>query len=126
MKHTHSVTPVFFFLFFLSIIIFFLSQLGALNLIIGLVQKVSVPVQRLVVTAAYAIYTTKPTTLQILQQENSTLLMQLAKENALEKDNQALQDQFQTQLPVPNTVLPAGIIGFAGFIPGVSPVSAFV
>lgn len=48
---------------------------------------------------------------QQLLQENNQLRVQLADMQEVEKDNQALHDQFQTTTPAPKNLLPADVIG---------------
>jgi len=46
-----------------------------------------------------------------LQQENNQLRVALAQMQELQKDNQALHDQFQTTTPAPQKLLPAEVVG---------------
>lgn len=48
---------------------------------------------------------------QQLQQENNQLRAQLAQMQEIQKDNQALHDQFQTSTPASQKLLPAEVIG---------------
>lgn len=53
-----------------------------------------------------------------LKEENNKLQKQLVEKQILEKENNALRDQFKTVYPKNNFLLPAKIVGSPGFIPG--------
>lgn len=55
-----------------------------------------------------------------LKKENRALLKDIIDQKKLEKENQALKDQFQLAFPKAQRLLPAKIIGAPSFIPGAS------
>jgi len=106
MKRVKAVTPIFLILLILSIFILFFSQ-NPLNA--GL-QTITLPIQQWI----FGLSATPTGTLtpgQQLQQENNQLRTELAQMQEIKKDNQALNDQFQTATPAPKKLLPAGVIG---------------
>lgn len=52
-----------------------------------------------------------PTSETELQKENKKLLLALAKQKEIERENKALRDQFETTNPTPKNLLPAQVIG---------------
>lgn len=109
--------PVFIIFLSLSLLILVLSQQGWLNEITGLFQSMLNPLQR----SSYDLFhRDEKNELIILRDENRDLQTQLAKEKALEKDNQALRDQFAVADPAPKKLVPAYIVGMPSFIPGIS------
>lgn len=111
MQKRASLLPVFLIFFILSILIFFFSQKGLLSGVTGFFELGTVPLQR--VTFGIFHNETQQTSEGKLQEENRSLLTQLAKQKELEKENQALHDQFEITKPSPKTLLPAHIIGIA-------------
>ena len=55
--------------------------------------------------------------LEKLQEENIALRKKIIDQSLLQKENNALRDQFKTTYPKPYNLLPASVIGNPGFIP---------
>ena len=76
----------------------------------GILQFVTLPIQKIVSTT-----TLQPTgalsSQQQLQQENNDLRTQLAHMQEVQKDNQALHDQFLITNPQSQKLLPADVVG---------------
>lgn len=105
MKQIKAILPIFLLLLIISLLILFFFQ----NPLTSFLQTVTLPVQRWAFTKAAP--TPAMTSLQKLQQENDQLRTQLAQMQEIQKDNQALQDQFHTSTPAPQKLLPAQIVG---------------
>jgi rod shape-determining protein MreC len=83
----------------------------------GALQVVLHPIQRVLVITYASATNGQPTQLQQLEDENTKLRLQLAEQN---REIQALHDQFATEALSSQSLLPAKIVGFRTFIPGVS------
>ena len=111
-----------FFLFFIVTIIFYVlfkSPLG--NSINGFFDTVFRPQQM----TTYSLYgnakaTSETSELKRLQTENHQLQVALSKQQELEREIAALQDQFVTTTMQASRLLPARIVGIKSFIPGYS------
>jgi rod shape-determining protein MreC len=102
-----NVFPIFSLFFLLSLLILFFFQTPLTKPL----QTLTLPIQKW----AFQKFTPAPDELtpqEKLQEENNDLKTQLAKTKELERDNQALRDQFEVSDPLPRTLLPAAIIGF--------------
>lgn len=112
-------TPFFLsFLIFSSISVFLLllSLAGASEPLRGTVQFLLVPVQKTLFTA-YA--DMKNNSDSVIKEDETIRLLSLQiKEQELEI--KALRDQFNVTQPNPQNLLPAHVIGFESFIPGIS------
>ena len=106
MKGIKAGLPIFLLLLIISIIIFIFSQ----NPLVGILQTITVPIQKwtFAINASPSI-TQEPQ--ELLQEENNQLRVQLAQMQELQKDNQALHDQFAVSTPSPQKLLPASIVG---------------
>src|SRR4051812_22466613 len=60
-------------------------------------------------------FSSKPSEITKLKQENAQLISKLATLKAIEKDNSALKDQFVLQKDLPQKLLPAKVIGMPSF-----------
>ena len=105
MKRVRAVFPIFSIFLLLSLLILFFFQ----NPLTNVLQIITLPIQKWAF-----IVSTKPVVLtpqQQLQQENNQLRARLAQMQEIQKDNQALHDQFLITSPPPQQLLPADIIG---------------
>lgn len=119
MQRGRNNWSVFFLFFLLSLLIFLFSKTHVVSGI-GIIGNALFPVQALFYQAVAAPFSWhQDTKLLQLQNENVTLHVQLAHDQALKNDDAALRDQFQTTTPVSQSVLSAIIIGMPEFIPGV-------
>lgn len=106
MKQVKAIVPIFSILLIISFFILFFFQ----NPLNSGLQLITLPIQQWAFNAGL-----KPTGIltpqQQLQDENNHLRIQLAQMQELQKDNQALHDQFKTTTPPPQQLLPAMVIG---------------
>ena len=109
--------PVFIGLLFISILIFTFSKNGWMNNISGVLQSIILPVQR---ETFIFFHKNDKSELANLKNQIIDLQTKLVKTSELEKDNQALRDQFAVTNPPPKTLLPAFIVGMPNFLPGIS------
>src|ERR1700722_1196415 len=106
MKRVKAIFPIFFILLLISVLILFFSQ----NPLTGILQTITLPIQRL----AFMTSTSNGSihdSAQQLAQENNQLRVQLAQMQEIQRDNQALHDQFETTTPTPQKLLPADVVG---------------
>jgi cell shape-determining protein MreC len=106
MKRGKAIFPIFLFFLLLSILILLFFQ----NPLTASLQILTVPIQRWTFMENFQPQGTLIPQQQ-LEQENNQLRIQLAKMEEVQKDNQALHDQFQTASPAPLKLLPANVIG---------------
>src|SRR5256885_14542195 len=99
MQRRGTFLPIFLIVFFVSFAMLFLAQKGFFNEVTGLFEQITVPFQRL--TFGVFHHQGIQTSQEKLQAENSHLLTLLTKQKELERENQALHDQFQTANPSP-------------------------
>lgn len=115
----------FFFIFLIfvliTIVIIIFSQQGSLQGATGFFESITSPIKH------FTFQSLHPTeSIDKVRQENISLRMQLAKQKEMEKENQALHDQFHTTTPPSTKLLPANIIGMVGFVPGSSEVDEII
>lgn len=109
--------PVFAALLFCAIIVFAASSLGLLNSVNGGMQSFLLPIMR----ASFVLFHRDDNTdLVKIKNENRDLRVQLVRLESLQRDNQALRDQFATTNPSTRNLVPASIVGMPTFLPGVS------
>ena len=107
MQKRGDIIPLFFIFLVISVIIFlFFSK----NL--GFLEFLTLPLQKLTFNT-FHVKKDAPTELEKLREENNKLLIGLAKQKELEKENQALRDQFRTENPTSSKLLPAQVVGVA-------------
>ena len=126
MRGRGNFTSGFFIFFLSSLLLFSLANNGLLKLPTGFLEQMTVALQRTVFVTVSASSQKEQTAEQKLVEENKQLLLQLAKQKELEKENQALRDQFQTSKISSRKLLPAQVVGRPSFIPGESSVTEFV
>jgi rod shape-determining protein MreC len=105
MKQVKAIFPTFLLLLFFSFLILFFFQ----NPLTSVLQTITLPIQQWVFKASSPTLVT--TSQGTLQQENNQLRMQLAQMQEVQKDNQALNDQFKNATPASQQLLPAEIVG---------------
>lgn len=85
---------------------------------------------RNIALAAYSLtrFNKSPDALNIsrLTRENIELRRKLTRLELLERENNALRDQFETQYPKSSTLTASRVIGMKSFVPGVSRPSRFI
>ena len=117
MRGRRKFFPVFVGFFLLSLLIFIFSQKGLANGVTGVLQTITLPIQRY----SFSFFHSSSG-----GDENIDLRMQAAKVAALERDNQALRDQFAVINPSSKTLIPAFIVGMPAFLPGISIVDEII
>lgn len=110
MQRRGQFFSVFFLFFIFTLIVFFFSQTDLGRGTTGLTERVIVPFQRLLFPLLSR-GSSDSQELTALKAENGKLLLQISKQKSLEKENQALRDQFETTSPSSKKLLPAQIIG---------------
>lgn len=108
-------------LFTFSLLIFGASTMGLLNPLDSFFKGILSPFQ----AATYSTFSNltnfgSNSQIQSLKAQNLALTNKLIDQTKLIEDNKALKDQFQTENPKSQTLLPADIIGAPGFVPGFS------
>lgn len=121
MKKKSGFFPTFVFFLFLTIIILGLSRSPFFTDIRSVLEKITFPFQNI----SFSLFKNSSTAfkdqqLEKLKSENRDLIKELAGKKEIEKENNALKDQFKTTFPASQNLLPAKIIGFASFIPGIT------
>jgi rod shape-determining protein MreC len=126
MAKRSKVSIVFVVLLAISILLFFASRSGFLAGPQGLVAKVFSPFQSMVFSLSNGIISSNEGKTEALEEENKALAEKLVSQDRLNSENKALRDQFDTQFPKSNTLLPAKIVGAPNFIPGVTDPSIYI
>jgi rod shape-determining protein MreC len=119
MQRRGNLFPVFVLFLILSILLIVFSTTGFLRGLTGPFEQLAIPLQRSTL-GMFQSFNTKSDTgdLSKLRTENTKLIAQLSKQKELEKENQALRDQFQTESPSSLHLLPAQVIGMVSLVPG--------
>lgn len=121
MRKRENFFVTFFLFLFLSVLLFFLFSLPLFNGLTGFLEVIVSPFQhsaKTVFSLPADLLASKK--LQQLQEENITLRKKIVDQKNLLSENSALKDQFQTTFPTAPNLLPAYVVGFPVFIPGVS------
>lgn len=118
--------PYFFLFLFLSVVIFLLSKTGASSFFQPFFDTIASPFSVVYSIANIPRFVSKDAPYEKLQEENYSLRKQLVNQQELQKENQALKDQFESSAQKPLALLPAKIIGVSTFIPGVTIPESFI
>ncbi len=108
MQRRSSILPIFVIFLFLTVLVGFSSYKGWFGGVGGIVEQLVLPIQRGSVLLFHPRDTSE---IAEVKEENRKLLTQLTKQKELEKENNALRDQFETTTPSSKKLLPALIIG---------------
>lgn len=127
MQRKENFLPVFLLIFIVSAGILGLSFLGKTRGIEGFLQRISYSVGG----GISSIFQNLPLisqnqNIKKLQEENLLLASKIIDRQKLERENQALSDQFQTAKPKSYILLPAKILGMLNFIPNISNPSSLI
>ncbi len=121
MPKKNNFLAYFLVLFTLSLLIFGSSKLGFLNPLDSFFKNVLSPLQLLTYQVSTKITDFGSNSqIQTLKLQNLELTNKLIDQTKLVEDNKALRDQFQTENPRSQSLLPADVVGAPGFIPGIS------
>lgn len=83
-------------------------------------EQLIVPAKKMIYRTVIDFGKTDSSEIDRLREENSKLISELVKEQETERENQALQDQFETTNLSPQKLLPVSVVGMVGFLPGIS------
>ncbi len=108
MQQKKNFFPVFLTFFVITLFIFIFSSVGLLNGLTSFLEQLTVPLQRFTFGV---VHKNDQTEIAKLKAENISLTAQLIKQTELQRENQALKDQFQATNPDPRKLLPANVIG---------------
>jgi rod shape-determining protein MreC len=127
MKRRESFLPAFFGVFFLCILILFLSLSGSLKSLSSFLEKGTSKIQ----SATFKLFQKLPfmsedMKIKNLEEKNLELLSRVASFDKLKNENAALSDQFKISSPPSYKLSKANIIGTSTFIPGVSVPNIFI
>lgn len=112
---------VFLIIFCISILFIILSRFGILNGLSSILSKATLPIQKSIYSSfGRVLQVSDNEKLKKLEEENLALNKKIVDKVKLEKDIQALRDQFAISNPTATNLLPANILGFPSFIPNVS------
>lgn len=117
MKQSRTLIPTLVICFVIALLIICVSLFAHVKGI-SVIQRIFSPLQMTMLHTSQKLQ--KPSQLDLLKTENAQLLTQLAQQQQLERENQALRDQFAVTTPQPQNLLPASIVAMPSFVPGVS------
>lgn len=120
MRKRGRIFPIFSLLLASSILLFVFSQKGILQGVSGFAERLVSPLKKAFYQSFVGLEKDNSSQIARLRDENRKLIAELVRTKELERENQALQDQFATASPAPEKLLPAGVIGMIGFLPGVT------
>lgn len=126
MKKRENFISIFILFLALSLIIFSLTKFNFFNNLFGVIGNIFSPLQEATFQTFQPILNLSEGEKKKLKEENASLIRKLANQKILEKENEALRDQFQTAAIKSLTLLPAKIIGAPNFIPGVTEPLIFI
>ena len=119
-KRTPLVLSFLVFLF-VSIVILGFSRAGFLGPVEPFFQTFFAPVQASIYQGYSALISLGSNSkLKNLEDQNTELTKKLISQEELQKDNNALRDQFDTKNIKSANLIPARVVGAPGFIPGIS------
>lgn len=127
MQRKENFLPVFLLVFILSVGTLGLSFFGKTRGIEGFLQRISYSVEGNISNLWQNLpLISQNQNIKKLQEENLLLSSKIIDRQKLERENQALSDQFQTAKPKSYILLPAKILGMLNFIPNISNPSSLI
>lgn len=127
MKRNENPLPIFIFVFIVSAGILGLSLMGKTRGIEGFLQRISYSIGGNISTLFQNLpLISQNQNIKKLQEENMLLASKIIDRQKLERENQALLDQFQTAKPKSYILLPAKVLGMLNFIPNISNPSSLI
>ncbi len=127
MQRKENFLLVFLLVFILSAGILGLSFLGKTRGIEGFLQKISYSISGNISSLFQNLpLLSQNQNIRKLQEENMLLASKIIDRQRLERENQALSDQFQTAKPKSYILLPVKVLGMLNFIPNISNPSALI
>src|SRR5581483_8807219 len=123
-KGRYKFLPLLAILLIITLVIFISDFIGISNPLSLVLDKMTIPFQNNIYSALHT--SNDSSEVVKLKEENLSLQTQLAKLYELQKDNNALRDQFAvTQIPTQN-LISANVIGTPQFIPGLTSVEVLI
>lgn len=116
MQKRNSFIPFFLVFFSLSLVLIFLGKFGILDPITSLINRGATPIK----SSTLNIFGLQNKNISALNSENARLKKELSDRQNLILENKALKDQFAKSGSENLDLLPARVVGYPGFIPGVS------
>lgn len=116
MQNRNSFIPFFLVFFTISLVLIFIGRLGLLNGITSFVNRGATPIK----SSTLNIFGYQNKNISALSSENAKLKKELSDKQSLILENKALKDQFAKSGAKSLEQLPAKVVGYPGFIPGVS------
>jgi rod shape-determining protein MreC len=117
MKHSRTLIPTLIICLLISFFILCISWIAHVKGV-SLIQRIFSPIQMATLHTAQSL--PKQSQMDLLKAENAKLLTQLAHQQQIEQENQALRDQFAVTTPQPQSLLPAHIVAIPSFVPGIN------
>lgn len=116
MQNRNSFIPFFLVFFTISLALIFIGRLGLLNGVTSLINRGASPIR----SSTLNIFGYQNKNINAVSNENAELKKELSDRQNLILENKALRDQFAKSGSDSLELLPAKVVGFPGFIPGVS------
>ncbi len=101
----------------------FIFKLNPLSLIL---DKITIPIQDVMHSVGIFSFSNQNSEINKLKSENISLATQLVKDENIQKDNQALRDQFIATRVNAQSLLPAKVLGDPTLIPGITTIDSLV
>ncbi len=121
MMQRQKIFPVFLLFLSLSLVIALLSKTPVLSPVYSVLETVMLPAQRSVyATSLHVKSDTRSPEVIRLEKENAKLQTELARLQAIVRENQALHDQFAAAPTQATSLFPATVSGVTGYFPGIS------
>jgi rod shape-determining protein MreC len=116
MQRRNSFVPFFLVFFSLSLVLILIGRFGILDGFTSILNKGTGPIK----TSTLNIFGYQNKVIKAVSIENAKLKKEVSDRQTLILENKALKDQFAKSGSQSMDLLPARVIGFPGFVPGVS------
>lgn len=118
MKRKQSFLPFFLTFFIISILLILIGSTGIFDNFTSIVNRSSDPVKSGAYFLSLGRYRNQA--IENLKKENQELKKKVSDVNEIMNENNALKSQFEASSEISQELLPVKIIGFPGFLPGVT------
>lgn len=119
MQKRENFIPFFLVFFGLSLALILLGRSGILNGLSSILNRTMLPAKSATLDI-FGFGGLQNKTIESLKQENAVLRKQVSDRQSLALENKALKDQFAKSGSNSQSLLPAKVVGYPGFIPGVT------
>lgn len=119
MQNRTGLLTVFIVFFLLSLVIIFFFRQQLFPVSNGIFEYVTAPFQH-TFTSIFGGFVRSNGETKRLETENRALSEKIIDQNELVKEVKALRDQYDLEIVPPKALVPADVVGFKSFIPGVS------